>query len=174
MRRIPEHPKAFIYSACILAVALLSFSGCEKRERQYTTGQKVIAYKLPVEGFHGDEYYALVQSSALPGMHEDFKQVLFDQGGIQKWDRKYDCNHFAALYIALAQARWAVAAWQSDSAPQTLALAEFWYLPGGSGTTGHAIVAADTERGLIFIEPQTGQSINLTEAEKRSAYLVKW
>jgi ligand-binding sensor domain-containing protein len=35
---------------------------------------------------------------------------------------------------------------------------------------GHAINALATERGLLYIEPQTGQVLNLTPAESNSRF----
>lgn len=152
---------------------VLFFVGCGKTEQQLATGQVVAGPALPLPGFKGDTNYAVVQASALPALFDNFASVLSKQG-LVKWDTRYDCNHFAALYVSLSQARFTVAAWHSTTPAQTLALAEFWYVPASAGGKGHAIVAAQTDQGLLFIEPQTGRTITLSDAERRSAYLVKW
>lgn len=155
-----------------LAIALL-VGACSKREQAMTTGAVVASAALPLQGFKGDTAYAVVRSDALPSFYQNFRDVLNKQG-LVKWDSRYDCNHFASLYISLAQASYTVAAWHSETKAQTMALAEVWYLPNGPPGGGHAIVAAVTDRGLVFIEPQTGQEIRLTLAQRQSAYLVKW
>jgi hypothetical protein len=165
------------FSLLCLALAVLCglaffFASCSKREQAMSTGAVVQAAALPLPGFKGDTAYAVVRSDALPALYQNFRDVLNKQG-LVKWDSRYDCNHFASLYIGLAQSSFTVAAWHSETNAQTLALAEVWYLPNGP-PSGHAIVAAMTERGLVFIEPQTGQEIRLTLAQRQSAYLIKW
>lgn len=155
------------------ALALLAFSGCSpKRDQQLSTGAVLSRTELPLGGFKGDLTYSVINPSALPRLYEDFRSVLFKQG-LVKWDSRFDCNHFSSLYISLSQATYAVDNWLSTSPAQTLALAEVWYRPAG-GPNGHAIVAAVTPSGLIFIEPQTGQQVTLTSTERSSIYLVKW
>jgi hypothetical protein len=157
-----------------VALALLMLAGCGRQERALSTGAVTTAPNLPLSGFKGDTAYATVQSTALPALYENFRDVLGKQG-LVKWDARFDCNHVAALYVALAQAKFTVAAWQSDTKAQTLALAEVWYVPATSdGKSGHAVVAALTERGLLFIEPQNGREIQLNAAERRTIYLCKW
>lgn len=163
-------PAAIVLLACL---AIVVIGGCAKRESELSTRAVTVAAALPIAGFKGDVAYATVRSTALPALYDNFRDVLSRQG-LVKWDERYDCNHFAALYVALAQTQFAVAAWHSTTPAQTLALAEVWFVPGGAGAKGHAIVAAVTERGLLFIEPQTGAEIQLNERERRSIYLCKW
>lgn len=162
-----------LFAYLVFALVLL-LSGCTRTEKEMTTGQVLsrteVAQVLP--GFAGDSFYAQVQSDSLPILYANFRRVLSDQG-LVKWDERFDCNHFASLYISLAHSKYAVAAWHSYSKAQALALAEVWYIQERSGG-GHAIVAAQTERGLIFIEPQTGKEVILTPAERQSIFLVKW
>lgn len=155
----------------LLALVLIAIMGCGRKEAKLSTGTVLLAADLPLYGFKGDKSYAVVQSTALPDLYANFRDALSKQG-LVKWDARFDCNHFAALYVSLAQAAYTVAAWQSSSPAQTLALAEVWYVRGSGG--GHAIVSAVTERGLLFIEPQTGLELSLTAAEQRSIYLTKW
>lgn len=133
---------------------------------------KLTPVDLPLTGFTGDASYASVSLAALLEHFDTFRQVLFDLTGLTKWDARYDCNHFAALFIATAQARYAREAWHSEGAPQTLALGEVWYRP----TTGpnHAIVAAHTDLGLVFIEPQTGRRVTDPRNLGATIYFVRW
>lgn len=163
--------------ACVALVVfcaiLLVLSGCGRTERALTSGAVVPAAQLPLGGFRSDTAYAVVRVDALPLLNDTFRSVLFDVSRLSKWDARYDCNHFAALYIAVAQAKFAAAAWHSNTPAQTLALAEVWYRPDRS-TTGHAIVAAVTDRGLVYIEPQTGHTIVLSNTEDLSRYFTRW
>lgn len=160
---------SFVGLVCLWVVFV---TGCGKREAALTNGDIRTPAQLPA-GFAGDTAYAVVRSDALPALYDNFISVLSSQG-LVKWDSRYDCNHFAALYVALSQTKFAVAAWHSETKAQTLALCEVWYLQGGRPGQGHAIVGAYTERGMIYIEPQTGQQVALTPAELNSIFLRKW
>jgi hypothetical protein len=159
--------------ALATCTALLAFAGCTKKEASpLASGHLVQNPSSVLTGFVGDGPYAVVKADALPSYYADFRAELF-KAGITKWDARFDCNHFAAYYIAKAQMQYYLSNFHSSTAAQTLALAEFWYRPGG-GAQGHAIVAAITDQGLLFIEPQTGQRLVLTQAEHESKMLVKW
>ena len=150
---------------------LVCVTGCSKREEKLSTGATIPAVQLPLTGPRGDSIYAVVQSAALPYLYDNFRSVLSSQG-LVKWDARFDCNHFSTLYISTAQINYAVAAWHSSTPANSLALAEVWYIP--TGRSPHAIVAAQTEQGLLFIEPQTGKVITLSPSERSSIFLAKW
>jgi hypothetical protein len=170
----------FFIGAALLAVfvgtltfAPLMLGGCAKQSSvagAATTGRVLSPIDVRMElpgAYCGDAAYAQVDSSSLRAYYDDFRQALFDQG-VTKWDERYDCNHFAGYYVDRAQAKFYLANFQSSTRAQTLALGVFWYQ---SARGGHAIVAAFTERGLIFIEPQTGSEVQLTPGERASAWL---
>lgn len=161
-------PAAILVVAAVLA---LGFSGCSKRESELSTGRTIPSAQLPI-GFAGDAVYAEVRAESLPGIYEEFRSTL-SRLGLVKWDSRFDCNRFATLYIGVAQALYGAAAWHSETPAQALALAEVWYRPDGS-KTGHAIVEAVTDRGILHIEPQTGKLLVLTDSELRSVRLRKW
>lgn len=129
-------------------------------------------------GHVGSTHLAQVRADALPAMYSNFRAELF-RLGVVKWDVRYDCNHFAAFFCALANAKFYAANFHSATPAQSLALAEYWYRPG-AGAAGHAIVLALTDRGPLWLEPQTGallapgQLLTLTPAEIASRYLVKF
>ncbi len=160
--------------AVLLAgAALLHLAGCGKKEASpLSSGQVVANPAVALPGFVGDGPYAVVKADALPAYYDEFRAQLFKEG-VTKWDARFDCNHFAAYYIAKAQTGYYLANFHSSTPAQTLALAEVWYRPGG-GSKGHAIVAAQTDRGLLFIEPQTGGNLTLSAVERASVFLVKW
>lgn len=119
----------------------------------------------------GSETYAQVSSAWLASFYDDFRAVLFREG-ITRADAGFDCNAFAAFYVALANVRFYTATYPSTTPGRLLALGEFWYRRQSG--EGHAVVIAMTERGETFIEPQTGKQITLTPAERASAMLIKF
>lgn len=161
-----------LFTVLCLLFTVYCVTGCSKREAALTNGDIRPPAQLP-SGFAGDTAYAVVRADALPALYENFSSVLSSQG-LVKWDGRYDCNHFAALYVALSQTKFTVAAWHSETKAQTLALCEVWYLQGGQPGKGHAVVGAMTESGMIYIEPQNGQQVALTQSEINSVFLRKW
>ncbi len=158
-----------------LVALILAVSACSRNDTASPAAGTVRAHELPLPGFIGDETYARVRLAAVPSMHDDFAATTHKQGMPARWDRKFDCNRFAALWIGLAQARYAAEQWHSSSAPQALALAEVWYSPDAAPAgVGHAIVAAVTDTGPLFIEPQNGAIVHLSATERASIYFVRW
>jgi hypothetical protein len=159
--------RALALTLVLCGLAILLF-GCGQREKALSTGDVVPANAVTalLPGWYGDTHYAIVRHSALTDIDGEFRRVLSRQG-LVKWDGRFDCNRFASLWIALAHTRYAVAAWHSTSPAQALALAEVWHTtPDGA----HAIVAALTDKGLVFLEPQTGQIV----PTPTGIYFVKW
>jgi hypothetical protein len=94
-----------------------------------------------------------------------FQKTRWD-GNLSKWSRKNDCDNFARAYVTFCQDAHA----RSFGSAEGLAVGEFCY-HGVSHVKGpHAIVAAFTEEGLIFIEPQNGQRIALSPGEITSCF----
>lgn len=120
-----------------------------------------------------DATYAEVSSAWLRDYYGEFRKTLFRQG-VVKWEETFDCDDFASFYVSLAAVRFFTATWSSEFPAEALALGEFWYRPDGKRGQGHAIVTALTERGQVFIEPQSGQELTLTDSERLSRYLVKF
>jgi hypothetical protein len=164
-----------ISSIILLFTLIVLFSSCGKQEKILSTGKTLSSIQINsiMPGHIGDSNYAVVNSQSLQSFYDNLSSILSEQG-LVKWDSRFDCNHFSSLYIALAQSKWAVAAWNSNTPAQSLALAEIWYNRGGVKNNGHAIVLAVTENGPIYIEPQTGQQIILSEVEVNSIYFCRW
>jgi hypothetical protein len=154
----------------ILAGYLSLMGGCAKREASFSTGKAIAGATLP--GFKGDGAYLEVSAAALPALHDNYRAVLSDLG-LVKWDRRFDCNHLADLYIAAAQARHLVATWHSSTEAESLALGVVWYRRAAGGN--HAIIEARTDRGVVYVDPGAGpQSVTLTPGEQASIYFRKW
>lgn len=159
------------YLVLLLLFSLVLAFGCGRKEKDTVTGVVVPPSSLPDATFYGSSQYAVVKVAALPGIYDDFRDVLGDIG-IVNWDTRFDCNWFASLYISTANAHFASAAWHSETPAQSLALGEFWYHRDQGGW--HAIVTAVTDQGVVFIEPQTGRLVKLTAGERQSRRLSKW
>ncbi len=116
----------------------------------------------------GDTSYAEVNSASLPRLYRDFRDELFERGIMRRSDR-FTCKHFAGLFAEMAQADFAREMHRSNSKARALAIGSIWYVRD-DGAGPHAIVQALTERGRIYLEPQTGREISLSPREEASAY----
>lgn len=167
--------KKLLHSFMITALLALPL-GCTKKDSSPLSAGTVVqnpSVDSKLYGFVGDGPYAVVKADALPAYYDSFRKRLFDDG-VVKWDERFDCNHFASYYVALAQTQYYLRNWGSTTPAQTLALAEVWYKPRWANGKGHAIVAAWSDQGLLFIEPQNGQRVTLNDAERASIFLCKW
>lgn len=117
----------------------------------------------------GDLIYAEVNSVWLHRWYHTFRGELF-RLGVTKWDERFDCDRFAGLYAGMAQACFYREMFHSRSRATALALGPYWY-PRANGKGGHAIIQALTERGRIFIDPQTGAELNLSPSEQEHPFL---
>lgn len=161
--------------ACIVLV-----NGCgPKKDAPFSTGQIIskidlcnlfgASYTILRNVYAGDSHYAVVNSKYLPEFYDEFRKELFDKG-VVKWDERFDCNHFASYYISLAQVKFYAKSWNSNTKAQTLAMGIYWYTKDNN-QGNHAIVVILTENGLVYLEPQTGKMVKLTESEKNSSFL---
>lgn len=121
--------------------------------------------------YAGDEFYAAVSSTWMQNFYTDFRREIFSKG-VTRWDERFDCNHFAGYYVALAQTKFYLDNFQSKTAANTLALGVCWYRQDGSTSAAHAIVVAVTELGVRFLDPQTGFFIGLSAHERSTIFLV--
>jgi hypothetical protein len=119
--------------------------------------------------FFGDDSYAEVNSEWLRQWYGEYRAQLARVGVID-WDTRFDCNRFVDFYASLAQAYFYRAMFHSRTPARALALGPIWFVREG-GASRHALVQALTERGRIFIDPQTGLEVELTPFEQASAYL---
>jgi hypothetical protein len=170
MRKIRSH---FVWAILVASLG----SGCAtagsgwQRTSEARTGRVYSRFDLghEVPGLiFGDSTYAEVNSAWLPEWYELYRRRLFDMG-IVRWSVNFDCNRFADLYVSMAQACNSDATFHAESKP-SLAIGTVWYRRDESGSL-HAIVQAFTERGRIFVDPQTGEIVNLSSGEVRSIFL---
>lgn len=127
----------------------------------------VVLAQVP-HAYLGDPAYAEVNSGWLPVFYEKYREELF-RSGIMHWDARFTCKHFAGYYAAMAQADYYYATFHTYTAANSLAIGTFWYIRADG--RGHAIIVALTERGRLFIEPQTGKEVALTPTELSHSFL---
>ncbi|WP_221031069.1 hypothetical protein [Actomonas aquatica] len=170
--------------AVAMAAVALGTTGCNtiappdapaygKASSHNTTGQ-VISYNemRSIDGkmVLGDRSYAQVNSAWLADFNKRFRREL-TRLGISETDRNFDSSRVADLYRVYAQAHYFKTSFHSEVDAEAIAIGSIWYVRETSGTQ-HALVQAITERGRIFIEPHTGEEIQLSANELRSAYFA--
>ncbi len=117
--------------------------------------------------FSDNEYNLPTYSYIFNKFYPYFQKELF-RLKIDGWSQKFDCEDFAKLFKTLIQACHA----QSKGNAEGIAVAEIHYKREDG--VNHAINAIITDKGLIFLEPQTGESLVLTENEEKSIYYVNF
>lgn len=168
-----KHMKLRLFIIAVACSMAAVISGCAKSGPPAPSATAVLLTSVDVAhqidgAFAPDAIYAQVNSAWLKDFYPTFRAEIFRQG-VVKWDDRFDCNHFAAYYVALAQTKFYLDAWRSGTPAQSLAIAQFWYV---SPRGGHAIVVALTERGPVFIEPQTGEEVHLPPDQRAAALAV--
>lgn len=169
-----------LITATLCVSAVLWFAGCSKApSRELGTAQTVSNAQLrtALAGLPApilpDVGYAVADSTALAAYYEEFRADLHRKD-VVKWEGRFDCNKFATAYAAGAQMRFYRERFHSWQAGQAVAVGEAWYVPGWARGQAHAVNVALTERGLVWIEPQTGRQFTPTGAERASVSLVKF
>jgi hypothetical protein len=160
---------------CIIPLVIGWRAG--RGEPQIYTGTVLTAAQLRAQvpwAILGKDRYAQVNSEWLTWYYDEFRTELAGgRYGIVKWDQKFSCTSFASRYASSAQLRYFAQSFYADIPAGNIAVGEFWYRPHNS-TEGHALVAAYTERGLVYMDPQNGHFVDLTRTELQSAYLRKF
>lgn len=147
-------------------------------DRPHVVGQLVPWLNLQKEfglvARSGKWWYGVLRSDYLPGLMKRTQDTLQKSGGIARWAPTATCTLYASRAVDLCAEEYYMASFHDVGAAPAPAIAEFWYMQGGK--SGHAIVAAYTERGLEFYDPQLGAKgkIDLTPAERSSVYHVRF
>lgn len=169
-----SHRIASFFSVALAALFLAGCAGVPVRDAraQIMTGRvlsKAEVCQLAPRVYVGDNVYAEVNSAGLARVYDEFHNELF-RLGVTKWNQRFDCNRFAELFTGVAQTMFFRESFHQRTPAQALALGPFWYVRG-DGRGAHAIIQVLTERGIIYLEPQTGEHVTLTPAERTSAFL---
>jgi hypothetical protein len=166
-----ETIKVIVLDLCLLAVAAFCVVSCAEKKPE--TNSKVIA-KASVDGWNGSEFYAEVKEGSLPEMYAVYRATMSDLGMPKAtWDKKFDCNHLADIYVAANQVKFAVENWHTDTKAEALALGVVWFKQDAG--TYHAIVEARINGRTAYIDPAVGSGeINLSQSEVNSIYFRKY
>ena len=123
-----------------------------------------------------DANYTLYSLNYIKGEgYEKFKKWLFRRG-ILGWRHTFDCDNYAEAFSVFLQTVHTKAQKGKDdnSTKQAVAIGVIWYERAGIG--GHAIniVVSKIEDDLVvrFIEPQTGEELELTDTERETIFFV--
>ena len=140
----------------------------------------------------GDTVYAPFNPKAIKRLDDKFAETLFDLGLTAKWRVGFDCNHFAALKMAVGQVMFVTDTFHKWKSSESVAIGEFWYVPRGNKPvlqvgengektyllTGHAInvvIVRENDKFVRkFLDIYSGKYMNLSETEIASAYLIKF
>ena len=178
-------------AACLLAVTIAAgaffLSSCSPsgKDKIVYTGVSVTQLELSVKlgyNFISDKYasasYEVVDYDWLvKSYHDIFWAKIFDES-ITKWDNRANCTIFTEEYVGILQKMYFRDHFHSFSKTERLAIGEFWYIPNPTAPlSGHSVVIAYTNKGVVFIEPQSREKIqlvNLTEADIASRILRKF
>lgn len=127
-----------------------------------------VARNYPAKVIFSDSEYNLPTNSYVFNKFYPFFQKELFRLKIDGWSQKFDCEDYAKMFKTLMQA----CHQNSDGDAEGIAVAEIHY-KRDSGDN-HAINAIITDKGLIFLEPQTGESLVLSENEEKSIYFVNF
>jgi len=86
------------------------------------------------------------------------------------WKDKHDCDNFATAYRMYMQSLHSI---QEGESGQSIAVAEIWFMQDNGGAHAINMVIVDNYEPL-FIEPQTGNQIRLSNQEKKSTWFVRY
>lgn len=156
----------------VIGISCLFAASCIPNGASASTGAVLSANELRMQVgglcYVGDASYAVVRKEWLSEFYAKYRDRLFKQG-ITRWDSSFDCNHFSYNFVAQAQTDYFATSFHDRNRANTLAVGLIWYITRKGQS--HSVVMAVTESGLIYMDPQTGQFLELTPAEKRSATL---
>ena len=123
-----------------------------------------------------DATYSLYSLNYITGKgYNKFKNWLFKRG-ILGWRYTFDCDNYAEAFRVFLQIVHTKAQKGKDdnSTKQAVAIGVIWYERAGVG--GHAIniVVSKIEDDLVvrFIEPQTGEELELTDSERETIFFL--
>lgn len=118
-----------------------------------------ISRLYPQKTTFGDDQYSIIKKDWLFSSFYPFFSAELERLGVVQWSKKFDCEDFARMFKILAQA----CHLNSRGSTEGIAIGEIDYCKGDGEY--HCINAAFTEKGLVFLEPQTGKELFLSTKE---------
>lgn len=169
----------------VLTLAAISAVSCSRQSQDtsapvsivdgHTLTQTQVAQSMPRGAAASEAVYAEVDSTKLDAYYAHFLSVYGRLTGqnAPHWDVNAECTAFAGLYANVAKCEYYALEFRSFTKATAPAVGTVWYAKGGKGA-GHAIDMVLTEKGRLFIEPQTGAQVTLSPAEIASAWQVQF
>ncbi len=140
--------------------------------------QYVVATSMPRGVAASQTSYTEVDSTKLAVYYQHFLWAFGQLSGqnAPHWDPTLNCTAFAALYADLAKCEYYLRQFQPGVAGLGVepAVGTVWYVKDGAAKAGHAIVEVLTEKGRLFVEPQSGAIVTLSATELASAWQVQF
>lgn len=169
----------FAALALVVLSAALFLASCAKKSGEPTmfTGkthtQQELRAELGFVGNYGKLSYAQVSEAWLQWAYADFRAELSaGQFGVVKWDDRSQCTLFATAFEVFCQKRYFAQAFHSSIPAPGVAVGTIWFQPAPG--QGHAVNVVRTERGVRYLEPQTGRFLELTATQLSSIYFRKF
>lgn len=160
----PKGPASPVYTKTIVTQAELS-------------AKLGYSYNMFSDKYSSASYEVVDYDYLMRAYHDAFWERLF-RDKITHWDPRANCTIFTEKYIDGLQTDYYNDHFMFGSNAQKLAVGEFWYRPNPLDySTYHSIVIILTNKGLIYLEPQSKkapQVLNLTEAQIFSRSLLKF
>jgi len=176
-------------AATVIAVGVLFlFAACwpkSENSKPVYTGTTVTQSEMITQLGHypfTDKYSSLVYEVVdydwlIKSYHDIFWNRMFAEG-ITKWDPRANCAVFTEEYVGGLQRAYYRDHFQSSGTALRMAVGEMWYIPDAARPDlGHAVVVAVTNRGVVYLEPQSRAAprvLSLTTAQLDSRYLRKF
>ena len=114
-----------------------------------------------------DNDYNLPKKEWLFGAFYSFFITELGRLGVNIWDEKFDCDDFSCMFRLYAQ----ICHKRSKGKAEGIVISEIGYTQESGGL--HAAICAFTDKGPVFLEPQTGKTLLLTENEIQSIYRAR-
>ena len=94
--------------------------------------------------------------------------------GCKDWSARFECRDFARLLAAFIVVLWANTK-SVDSGSDGVSIGEIWFIPDHTKPLdGHAICPLICDKGLVFIEPQTGEQYPMNTMQLMSEYFLRF
>ena len=134
------------------------------------TAEQLIQYMpVPYAVSTFDSVYAIPTKEWVLGEYSTFYKDFLTKMGLSNWHVDFDCDNFATLFFTLAQCGHA----RAETRKEGIAIGVFCYVPWNAGKNeAHAINVAVTDKGVIFLEPQTCFEKTLDLKELQSCFQV--
>lgn len=158
----------------------------ELKPKSITTQTSIVVDSLPLTLYSNiqftnakvycfDSKYTTVNLEWLQKTYyKEFKKELF-KDGVVNWVGSFDCDKFSRFYSIYLQTKFLLEHFADRTGPQSVAVGNLFYYIGADEKKGHAInIIFKEDNTFVYLEPQTGELVTLTEMERDSVFLILW